>query len=357
MSQENFEKVRGRMNVLHVVMNMDNASGVVTFVRRLVGEHREAGVLSDILTEADMMPEVLDADVVHIHGLWRPHFHRMLMKAWRQGVPVVWSPHGMLAPWSLKHKWLKKKIAWLLYQRADMKSASVIHVTSEQEAEWIRAKGLRQPVVLAPLGADLPELRKGVSRDSRVLLFVGRVYPVKAIDRLISAFALISADIRKSWRLRIVGPEEDAEYAASLRAQVEALGLCDCVELVGSKFGEELDAEYTNCSALALVSHTENFGATVVDAMAHGKPVITSTKTPWGIVGGDGERSRMGWWTDNDPSVLSRAIAEMMQLTDQERHNMGLQGRALVESRYTWVAVGRTMLAAYEKVIEGKESR
>ena len=99
------------MQVLHLVMNRESASGVETFASRLDAQLRKDGCSSQILAEFDLMPEILeDVDVVHIHGLWRPHFHRMAMRAWQQDVPIVWSPHGMLAPWSLRHKGLKKAV-------------------------------------------------------------------------------------------------------------------------------------------------------------------------------------------------------------------------------------------------------
>ena len=75
-----------------------------------------------------------------------------------------------------------------------------------------------------------------------------------------------------------------------------------------------MEREYIACDCLALVSHTENFGATVVDAMAHGKPVVTSDKTPWREV----VEHKCGWWVSNAPAKLSAVICEMMAMSDDE---------------------------------------
>ena len=95
------------------------------------------------------------------------------------------------------------------------------------------------------------------------------------------------------------------------------------------------------------MSHTENFGATVVDALAHGKPVITSTKTPWKVV----QEKGCGWWVENDVASLARALREMMALSENDRCEMGNMGCALVEASYSWEAVGQALLTAYGKTV------
>ena len=115
------------------------------------------------------------------------------------------------------------------------------------------------------------------------------------------------------------------------------------------KFGEDLNAEYDACDCLTLVSHTENFGATVVDAMAHGKPVITGDKTPWREV----VEWKCGWWVSNEPAKLSAALCEMMTRPNDDRWQMGENGRRLVEERYTWDAVVKEMVKGYEFVVSG----
>lgn len=95
------------------------------------------------------------------------------------------------------------------------------------------------------------------------------------------------------------------------------------------------------------MSHTENFGATVVDALAHGKPVITSAKTPWKVV----QEKGCGWWVENDVESLARALREMMALSENDRCEMGHMGCTLVEASYSWEAVGQALLTAYGKTV------
>lgn len=339
------------MRVLHVMMDRAEASGVVTFVREIASAMAELGVESEILTETDPIPEAIDADIVHIHGLWRPYFHKIVARLRRApNRPVlVWSTHGMTAPWSMRHKGLKKKIAWWLYQRKDLRRAAFVHATVEKEREWNAALGFKGNVVI-PLGTRLSAPAADRVRR-RTLLFVGRLYPVKAIDSLIRAFALVPPEKRRDWSLRLVGPDE-AGHQAELEKLVAELGtevrdLASRVVFAGPKFGEALQAEYADCTALALVSHTENFGATVVDAMSHAKPVITSTNTPWQEVAEVGA----GSWVANDPPVLAKALEELFAASSERLAEMGAAGRALVERKYTWTAVARAMEKAYRAVL------
>ena len=150
----------------------------------------------------------------------------------------------------------------------------------------------------------------------------------------------------QSWRLKIVGPDEGG-YLSCLKALVQSLELQDSVEFAGSKFGDDLSREYENCDCLVLPSFTENFGATIIDALAHRKPCIASTFTPWKEL----QDRDCGWWVDNDPSVLARAIREMIEASDDRRETMGERGHKLVEEKYSWDSVASKMVGAYKNLL------
>ena len=248
----------------------------------------------------------------------------------------------------MRYKWWKKLPAWWLYQRRDLKSAGAIHCTTEQEVEWNRRLGFRNCFV-APLGTDEMPGDSLEERDKKVLLFVGRIHPVKGLENLIRAWGKAIGDKPNDasrWQLRIVGPDE-AGHLAFLSVLVSDLGLEDNVEFPGAKFGEELSAEYENCDCLVLPSFTENFGATVIDALAHGKPCIASTFTPWKEL----QERGCGWWVSNEPTQLAQAISEMMEVGDDLRHEMGKRGTVLVKEKYTWTAVAERMIEAYQGLL------
>ena len=348
------------MKILAVGYALEKASGVTTFVERTAAELRALGHevdVVDIVKGADRTEAVRDYDVVHLHCLWQ--LRRYAKAAFEANIPVVWSTHGMTAPWSMRHKWLKKKIAWRLFQKRELMKASAIHCTTQQEAAWNEKLGLRNCFV-APLGTDLAvggsgsgravavggsgrAVAVGVAANGRRLLFVGRIHPVKGLENLIKAWKLAVG--REGWKLRIVGPDEGG-YLARLKSEVQSLSLEAGVEFAGPKFGDDLSREYENCDCLVLPSFTENFGAAAVDAMAHGKPVIASTFTPWREIADE----KCGWWVSNEPEKLSAAVREMIEMTPDERSAMGERGRRLAEKRYSWRAVASELESIYKKV-------
>ena len=83
--------------------------------------------------------------------------------------------------------------------------------------------------------------------------------------------------------------------------------------------------------------------------MAHGKPVIVGDKTPWREFADRG----CGWWVSNEPAKLSAALCEMMAMSDDERRQIGENGRRLVEGKYMWDTVVEEMVKEYE-VMKGQ---
>ena len=332
------------MKILYVITSMQKAAGTTTFVENVVNELRHQGHDVQITMTASGFHQ---CDIIHIHGLWSGLLHNAVGFARRNNISIVWSTHGMTAPWSMRHKWWKKLPAWLLYQKWDLMRAAAIHCTTDQEVEWNKALGFKN-CFIAPLGTrektfNSPTL---THNTNHTLLFVGRIYPVKGLVNLVKAWGLCKP---QSWKLRMVGPDQ-AGHKAELENLVTKLAIGESVEFVGPRYDRDLSLEYDNCDCLVLPSFTENFGATVVDALAHGKPCIASTYTPWG----DLPRCGCGWWVSNEPGELALAINEMMAMTDEERRRIGERGRKLVEEKYTWEAVVNTMVAGYEAILNGR---
>ena len=94
-------------------------------------------------------------DIVHIHGVWSPILHKVVKWAHRVGIPIVWSPHGMLRRKALMMKWWKKLVALVAYQWWDLRKASVLHVCSEVERRDVERLHLGVPFITVPLGVDI----------------------------------------------------------------------------------------------------------------------------------------------------------------------------------------------------------
>ena len=267
--------------------------------------------------------------LVHSHGVWLPVNHWLTRMAASRKIPLIIQPRGMLEPWALNHKALKKQLAMALFQRRDLESAKLFIATAAMEYESIRALGLRQPVAVIPNGVQFgPATGSGDAvaaplpkSPERTALFLSRVHPKKGILNLLNAWAAVAP---QGWRLQIAGPDEGG-HLAEVMALARKLGIDHVVEYLGELDGEAKERAYLEADLFVLPTFSENFGVVVAEALAHGLPVITTRGAPWA----DLETYGCGWWVDIGVDPLVHALREAMALSDDERRAMGARGRAL----------------------------
>ena len=338
-------------------------------------------------------------DIVHIHGIWDPRLHNVAKMCRATKVPYIIAPRGMLEPWSLKQKWLKKRIARFLYQDKDLKCAAALHATAESEAEQFRKLGFRNPVVISPNGVNLPKedgvrgQELGARSQERRVLFVSRMHPKKGVLELVEAWGRLvrSLEFRvqsselggessefgvqslglgdnsklttlnsklNNWVVELVytlNGEFEREYEAKVKARVQELGLEDKFIFTGPLNDDAKWDAYDRADLFVLPTYSENFGIVVAEALWARVPVITTKGTPWAEL----EEYKCGKWIDlpaedSNPSTweaLDEALDSVMAMSDAERSEMGMRGRKLVEEKYTWDAVCKAMVRGYESCL------
>lgn len=301
-------------------------------------------------------------DIVHIHDLWIPGLHRCAAICRRRGVPYIVAPRGMLEPWSLKQKWLKKRIARWLYQDRDLKCAAALHATAESEAEQFRKLGFKNPIIVSPNGVNVPAipLSSLVLRPTspcgnalRRVLFVSRMHPKKGVMELVEAWKLVvsrQSSVVSRWVCELVytvNGELAKEYEAKVKARVKELGLEDQFVFTGALNDDEKWKAYGRADLFVLPTYSENFGIVVAEALWAGVPVITTRGTPWHEL----EERKCGWLIDTGVEPLARVLGEALGASLQSLIKMGDRGRKLVEEKYTWDAVVQSVIAWYESVV------
>lgn len=304
----------------------------------ILGSLRRSSTLSQALRNT--APRV---DVVHNHGLWLlPNIYSG-REAARAGLPLIISPRGMLSPTALRFSAFRKRAFWQSLQGAVVRRAACLHATSEQEYKEIRAFGLDNPVAIIPNGIDIPDLRDEATRPDttdRVVLSLGRIHPIKGLDRLLRAWVMVEAQ-HPAWRLRIAGPVEGG-HDTELRALASALGISR-VSIEGPIYGSGKDAAYRKADLFVLPTLNENFGITVAEALAAGTPVLSTKGAPWS----DLETEGCGWWIDHGIEPLAVALTNAMIMTPEKLTAMGAKGRAWMARDFSWDRVAEEMLAVY----------
>lgn len=287
--------------------------------------------------------------IVHGHGIWHPVNHWVAAYARNKNIPYVAHMRGMLESWSMDHHAFRKKFAMALYQRRDLKSASLLLATSEAEYAAIRRHRFNMPIAIIPNGVDMPtheSLFSGVdfaeTDRTRRMLFLSRVHPIKGLFNLLDAWKLANL---QGWILEIAGPDE-AGHLQDVRSRIDTLGLSRSVRYIGEKSGAEKSAAYQCADLFVLPTFSENFGMVIAEALSYGIPVITTKGAPWA----DLEDYGCGWWIDIGVEPLVAALRQSAVLSDEQRRQMGSKGRDYVQ-RYNWQDIAGQMIQAYQWIL------
>ena len=299
-----------------------------------------------------------ELDLIHNHGLWMfPNVYAR-QSAQKYHLPLVISTHGMLNSWSIKFHHFKKCMAWLLYEYKNLLTATVFHATSFEEFLAIRNMGFRQPIAIIPNGVkfedEIIKSKRQILTDNfpelqhkKWLLFVSRIHPKKGLENLLFAWKMVSKEF-DDWHLIISGPD-GLGYQKRLELLTADLGLQHRVTFTGMLSAQKKKAALSNADLFVLPTYSENFGIAIAEALACGVPVITTKGAPWK----DLLTYQCGWWIENTKSTLAAALTEAMKLSDQERQIMGLRGRDLVKTKYSWDSIAEEMARVYQWIIRG----
>ena len=302
---------------------------------------------------AALRRRVRDFDVVHTHAIYLWPLWAAARAAHAAGVPYVVSPRGMLEKDLIETKnpfWKSVLIAFI--EKHSLERAAAVHVTSRREADQARSFGFALPPLCEiPNGVEGPSDGGAISASIKTAadagpyaLYLGRINWKKGLDRL--ARALPHAP---RVRLVIAGNDEE-DYRSTLGPLLAAHGVADRVTFTGPVGGADKSYLLQHARLVVLPSYSENFGNTVLEAMAAGRPVVVTPE----VGAADLVReASAGLVVEGDPVSLGAAIARVVD-SAAEAAAMGQRGRMLATSAYTWDAVADRMETLYERVAAGQ---
>ena len=253
------------------------------------------------------------ADVVIFSSIcYLPNFFIALAASARRK-KIVWSPRGELFDTAVGSNLGKKMYFALL--RMLLGKRILFHATSEDEKSTIWRYFPKSEVVIIPNYMELP-VREIVESDYLDFLYVGRIAPIKALEKLIEGLSLSKHFRASRYKFKLVGGVEKQfeDYYKGLLEQVDRLGLKNKVTFVGSLTGTSKFQAYASARYSFLVSNSENFGNVVIEALSQGTPVVASTGTPWSKL----PEKKAGFWIQNTPNVIADTVDYLIQQTDEE---------------------------------------
>jgi D-inositol-3-phosphate glycosyltransferase len=203
-----------------------------------------------------------------------------------------------------------------------------------------------------PIPEDEAKEYVGIQPCERLLLFVGRIEPLKGIDTLIEAISLMRQQ-EVVVCLSVIGGSpvpghEDNEEMARLHALREKAGLLDLVAFLGKRGQDTLPYYYSAADAIVVPSHYESFGMVALEAMACGTPVVASQVGGLAFLVKDGET---GFTVPvDDPISLAERLTQLVE-NQELRERMGLQAVDFARD-YDWDNIVDQIIALYERVLE-----
>jgi glycosyltransferase involved in cell wall biosynthesis len=290
-------------------------------------------------------------DIIHLHEFRTvPNViaHHYVQK---YGIPYVVQAHGSVPIWGRR---TLKRVYDILWGHRLIDDAAKLIASTKMESEYYLEMGARaEQIEIVPNGVELSEFAdlpaRGVFKgkfglnERRIILFLGRIDKVKGIDILLKACAHLFPEVNNI-HLVIAGPDDG--YLRPLQSLARNLGIAESVLFPGALYGESKLEAYVDADVYVLPSVYENFGITILEALACGTPVIISDKC--GLA--DKIKGRAGIVVPRDEANLRDALCTM--LTDEPvRQGFIDAGRKLIEEEFTWQRVAEKMESVYHSVL------
>jgi D-inositol-3-phosphate glycosyltransferase len=204
-----------------------------------------------------------------------------------------------------------------------------------------------------PIDTDEAKEFIQIPPDRRMVLFVGRIEPLKGVDSVLKALKVVLGNIdpdRYDLHLSIIGgdPETQADdpspEMARLISLVEELGLSRCVEFLGKQSQVRLPYYYSAAEFLVMPSYYESFGMVALEAMACGTPVIAAETGGLAFLVRDGETGF------HIPTGSHEALAEKMQILVENKLLLDEMGKlaATHAAEYSWPTITRRVIEFFD---------
>jgi glycosyltransferase involved in cell wall biosynthesis len=285
-----------------------------------------------------------------VHAFW-PLPHAVLGVAAKHAgrIPLVSTFFGV------ELTWLRSSLGFLrpVLRRLIVACDAVTAISSYTAATLRELAPAAQPVVI-PFGAavEVGRAAEPLPRPASspyTVLFVGRLVERKGVDVLLRALERLRPE--RDIRLRIVG---DGPLRAQLEQRAREYGIAEVVHFLGLVPEAELAAQYAECDVFVLPAvvdakgDTEGLGVVLLEALAHGKPVIASAVGGIPDIVMDGSTGQLV--PPGDPGALATALRTYHDDPGlAARHAEA--GRRHLEERFSWHGIIRRLVDLYGRTI------
>lgn len=354
------------MKVLHVAC-IDNSPfkgvcvAVPQYVRSQQGKNEVAllnintcridGIVNSFIFDnrsyrSSVSEEFQKPDIVVFHEVYHFTFIIISLELRNSHVPYVIVPHGCLVTAAQNKKWLKKKLANLLFFNSFIDRAEAIQCLSQQEIDNTKFMVKK---FLCSNGVNYPAVcNKHFSARGVSLTYIGRldIY-VKGIDILIDSVRLVAAFLRKEKVIiDIYGPDILGSFN-KIDALIKENGVNDIIHLHHEISGREKEFVLDNTDIFIQTSRHEGMPMGILEAMGMGVPCLVTVGTS---LGGIIASYEAGWVAENNVESVAKTI---QRAVSDRKHliNFSKNARKLVIDNFAWDKISYLAIESYKAYI------
>lgn len=293
---------------------------------------------------------VADADVIHLMGHWSALNFFVYLAARRARKPYVVCPAGSL-PIFGRSATLKRIYNFLVGHAIIRNAAACIAVTTSELPHFETYGADPSKVVVIPNGvnqADFPLanrlefLNKYKLSDAPIILFMGRLNPIKGPDLLLLAAIQVAVQLA-TFQLVFVGP--DGGMLGQLVDTAEHSGFSGRIHFLGYLSGIDKVAAYRSASLLVVPSRQEAMSIVAIEAGICGTPVLLTDQCGFSGIRDVDPRLEVPATVDGIAQGLTQLLVKTEILT-----TIGPMWNNYVMQRFTWDAIGPSYLALYKRI-------
>ena len=287
--------------------------------------------------------------IVVSHGAWK------FPAPWgadfaRLGFPWVHVPQGMLEPWSLQQKAIRKRLYWQAVERRCIGHAAVIRAVSSSEKENLVRLLPDADVRLIPNGIQNVSSVKKLPSGKTTFLFLGRLHKKKGVTELTEGFCKTSRSKDPKVELIIAGPDQgELPHIQSVQRQYPHAN----IRCVGPVHGPAKEKLLEASQFFVLPSHSEGFPTSVVEAMGAGCiPIISE-----GCNFPEARQNDVCVSVKTTVDSICDGIEKALAMSEVQRAQISSAARSFIERHYTAKPIAATQAELFHELISAVEIR
>ena len=283
-------------------------------------------------------------DLIVTHGAWRyPSRWGSLLKD--RGFKWIYVPHGMLEPWPMQQKWLKKKIYFGLVEKRLVNKADLIRSVSLPEKENLQRIFPYSEIAFIPNGVSLDTQDPSThykNKDKKTYLFLSRLHHKKNIISLAEAWLASTINNNADFELIIAGPDQ-----GELQKLNDLLKHSSNMKYIGSVYGEQKNEVFNKSDFYILPSFSEGLPSAMLEAMGFGLiPIITE-----GCNFPDAFIHNLGVKITTEKDSIRKTLEETSAWDRTIMHEKSNKNRDFIRLHYSINAITKMQMELFNKIL------